>query len=268
MAGYLEPIVAFHRRRARENALHVDLHKLEIQAAEAAPPRPFRAAVAAPGLSVIAEIKRRSPSKGPLAPGLNPSAVARAYEAGGASCLSVLTDEEHFGGSMHDLADARAACELPVLRKDFTVCDADVLEARRGGADAILLIVAALTALELRDYRELAEGTGMACLIEVHDPGELEIALGSGASLIGVNQRDLNTFRVDTGRAEHVAAHIPPGVLKVAESGITGRGDVVRLERAGYDAILVGEHLVRAVDPGRALRVLRGVESGDDGASR
>jgi indole-3-glycerol phosphate synthase len=260
MAGYLDPIVAFHRRRARENARYIDLDKLEMQAAEAPAPRPFRSALRAPGTSIIAELKRRSPSKGVLAASLNPSSMARIYEAGGAACLSVLTDEEYFGGSMHDLVEARAACKLPVLRKDFTVCDADVLDARQAGADAVLLIVAALSPLELRGFRVLAESLGMACLVEVHDAAELEIALGSGAELIGVNQRDLHTFWVDRGLAEQVAEHIPAGVVKVAESGITSRADIERLAHAGYDGMLVGERLVTAPDPGAALRSLLGVE--------
>lgn len=264
MAGYLEPIIAFHRRRARESARFVDLDKLELQAAEAAPARPLRAALAAPGMSVIAEIKRRSPSKGALAPGLDPRRVARAYQDGGAACLSVLTDEEHFGGSLHDLAEARGACSLPVLRKDFTVCDADVLIARRAGADAILLIVAALSPIELRRFRVLAESLGMACIVEVHDAAELEIALGSGADVIGVNQRDLHTFDVDRELAAELAETMPAGVVRVAESGIRTRGEVERLEQTGYDAVLIGETLVTAPDPASELRSLRGVTPAAD----
>jgi indole-3-glycerol phosphate synthase len=259
MAGYLEPIVAFHRRRARESARYVDLDKLELQAAEAPPPRPFRSALTGPGTSVIAELKRRSPSKGALAPGLEPSRAASAYEDGGAACLSVLTDEAHFGGSLQDLADARSACRLPVLRKDFTVCGADVLIARRAGADAVLLIVAALSAIELRSYRELAGRLGMASIVEVHDAAEVEIALGSGADVIGVNQRDLHSFEVDRELAEHLAETMPKGVVRVAESGISTRAEVERLENAGYHAVLIGEALVKAPDPAAELRRLRGL---------
>jgi indole-3-glycerol phosphate synthase len=262
MAGYLEPIVAYHRRRAREAARYIDLDKLELQAVEAPPARPFRAALTAPGISVIAEMKRRSPSKGLLAPGLEPRQVARSYEAGGAACLSVLTDEKYFGGSLHDLGEARAACRLPVLRKDFTVCDADVLTARRAGADAVLLIVAALSPIELRSFRELAERLGMACIVEVHDAGEVEIALGSGAGVIGVNQRDLHSFDVDRRLAERLADTMPAGVVRVAESGIKTRSEVERLENAGYDAVLIGESLVTAGDPVAELLRLRGAPSG------
>jgi indole-3-glycerol phosphate synthase len=262
MAGYLEPIVAYHRRRAREAARYIDLDKLELQAVEAPAPRLFRAALTASGTSVIAELKRRSPSKGVLAARLEPRQMARAYEAGGAACLSVLTDEKYFGGSLHDLGEARAASKLPVLRKDFTVCDADVLTARRAGADAVLLIVAALSPIELRSFRELAERLAMACIVEVHDAGEVEIALGSGANVIGVNQRDLHSFEVDRHLAEQLAESMPPGVVRIAESGIRTRAEIERLEKAGYDAVLIGETLVTADDPVAELGRLRGEPAG------
>ncbi len=257
-SGYLDSIVAHHRARAEASAPALDRQRLADEAAAAAPPRPFARAVATAGISVIAEVKRRSPSKGDLAPDLDPAALASAYQAGGASCLSVLTDGPHFGGSPADLVAAREACDLPVLRKDFTVCEADVLEARAMGADAVLLIVAALEPAELGEYRALAESLGMAALVEVHDSDELETALAAGASVIGVNQRDLRTFRVDEERAVSLAALIPPGVLRVAESGIATRSDVERLAAAGYDAVLVGESLVRSEDPASALARLLG----------
>jgi indole-3-glycerol phosphate synthase len=170
----------------------------------------------------------------------------------------VLTDAEFFGGSADDLAEARAACELPVLRKDFTVSQADIYDARAMGADAVLLIAAALTTAELSAFRLLADDLDMAALVEVHDEDELERALDTGATLVGVNQRDLRTFEVDPGRAERLAAVIPPGVVKVAESGIGGRVDVALLADCGYDAVLVGESLVTSADPAVAVRMLKG----------
>lgn len=220
--------------------------------------RDFRGALAQPGLSVIAEIKRRSPSRGDLAPGAVAADLARAYEAGGAACLSVLTDEEFFGGSPDDLREARAACGLPVLRKDFTLSPIDVVEARLMGADAVLLIVAALSDAELTRLHGLATELGMAVLVEVHDEAELDRALAAGAAIVGVNQRDLRTFEVDHARAARLAARIPPGVLKVAESGIRTRDDAAACEQAGFDAVLVGESIVTSPDPAAAVRALKG----------
>jgi indole-3-glycerol phosphate synthase len=225
-------------------------------AAQRPAPRGFRGALATPGMSVIAEIKRRSPSKGDLAPDLDPALVAKAYVAGGAAALSVLTDEEFFGGSVADLAAARAAVDVPVLRKDFTVSELDVCDARVMGADAIILIVAALDDTELRRYRQLALDAGLDALVEVHDAPELDRALAAGADLIGVNQRDLKTFEIDRTLAVRLAERIPAGVVKVAESGVRDRADVAALEDAGYDAILVGESVVTADDPGAAVRGL------------
>jgi indole-3-glycerol phosphate synthase len=170
----------------------------------------------------------------------------------------VLTDVEFFGGSVEDLAEASAACDLPVLRKDFTVGEADVYDARAMGADAVLLIVSALSQPELSALRQLANDLEMAALIEVHDEDELQRALDVDAKLVGVNQRDLRTFEVDSGRAERLAEAMPPGVVKVAESGIRDADDVARLTAAGYDAILVGEVLVTSPDPVQAVRMLKG----------
>jgi indole-3-glycerol phosphate synthase len=256
VTSVLERIVATHRRAAAEDTRTLD--ELQRRALAGGPVRPFRAALAASGLSVIAEIKRRSPSKGDLAPDLDPATMTKTYADGGADCLSVLTDSEYFGGSPADVHAARLACDLPVLRKDFTVSEADVYDARAMGADAVLLIVAALTDAELVGFRQLAEQLGMAALVEVHDEDELKRAVAAGADLVGVNQRDLRTFDVDRTRAEHLAASIPPGVVKVAESGIGGAGDAAALADAGYDAILVGESLVTAADPAAAIRMLKG----------
>ena len=219
-------------------------------------PRGFRAALTGPGLAVIAEIKRRSPSKGDLAPDLDPALTAKAYAAGGAAALSVLTDVEFFGGSEADLAAARAAVDIPVLRKDFTVSELDVCDARVMGADAVLLIVAALSDAELAKLCALTRDLGMDALVEVYDDDELDRALTAGADLIGVNQRDLKTFDVDQERAARFAARMPAGVVKVAESGIRGRGDAAAMLALGYDAILVGETVVTAADPTAAVREL------------
>jgi indole-3-glycerol phosphate synthase len=208
-------------------------------------------------LAVIGEIKRRSPSKGDLFAGLDPAGVARAYEAGGASCLSVLTDGPHFGGSVEDLRAARTACSLPVLRKDFTVSQRDVLDTRIMGADCVLLIAAALEQHELLDLHELAISIGLDVLVEIHDEAELDVALQADASIVGVNQRNLVTFDVDHERAVRMAGLIPSDVVRVAESGVRDRGDAQSLRRAGYDAVLVGESLVTATDPAAAIADLR-----------
>lgn len=218
------------------------------------PARGFASSIeSTPHLAVIAEVKRRSPSKGDLAVGLDPARMATTYESAGASCVSVLTDSEHFGGSADDLTAARAACALPVLRKDFTVDARDVCDARLMGADCVLLIAAALDPGELREFHALAVDLGLDALVEVHDERELDVALGAGATLIGVNQRDLVTFRVDHERAVRMGAAFPDGVTSVAESGVRGRTDAEALRAAGYDAVLVGEHLVTAADTRAAL---------------
>jgi indole-3-glycerol phosphate synthase len=206
---------------------------------------------------VIAEIKRRSPSKGDLAIGLDPVTLAQQYEAGGAACLSVLTDVEFFGGSSADLVAARDACALPVLRKDFTVSAHDVCDARLMGADCVLLIAAALDQGELETLLALARRIGLDALIEIHDEPELQRAIDAGADLIGVNQRDLVTFTVDTARAVRMAPQMPDGVVRVAESGIAGPDDAAVLAAAGFHAVLVGEHLVTSGDPESAVTALR-----------
>ena len=206
---------------------------------------------------MIAEIKRRSPSKGDLAIGLDPVTLAQQYEAGGAACLSVLTDVEFFGGSSADLVAARDACALPVLRKDFTVSAHDVCDARLMGADCVLLIAAALDQGELETLLALARRIGLDALIEIHDEPELQRAIDAGADLIGVNQRDLVTFTVDTARAVRMAPQMPDGVVRVAESGIAGPDDAAVLAAAGFHAVLVGEHLVTSGDPESAVTALR-----------
>lgn len=223
------------------------------------PARGFRDALAGRAdLGVIAEIKRRSPSKGDLNADLDPALMAATYERGGAACLSVLTDVEHFGGSVADLRTARAACSLPVIRKDFTVSERDVLDARIMDADCVLLIAAAMEPAELAAFHALAVDVGLDVLVEIHDERELEHALSADATLIGVNQRDLVTFEVDHDRATRMAGVIPDHAVKVAESGVRGAADARSLRAAGYDAVLVGETLVTSSDPAAAIADLIG----------
>jgi indole-3-glycerol phosphate synthase len=256
VATYLDRILEVHRATAAADVRSTDL--LVEQASSMAAPRGFRAALnGAPGLAVIAEIKRRSPSKGALALDVDAAVLARHYEQGGASALSILTDEEFFGGSASDLASAREATSLPVLRKDFTVAANDVCDARLMGADAVLIIAAALDDHELKDFLSLARTLGLDVLVEIHDEAELERALAVDADLIGVNQRDLVTFAVDHERAQRMAALMPPGIVRVAESGVRDADDAAALAAAGYDAVLVGESLVTAPDPSAAVTALR-----------
>jgi indole-3-glycerol phosphate synthase len=258
MATYLDRILDRHREVAAADTR--PLEALLDEARAMAPARGFRAALArdsVASLAVISEIKRRSPSKGDLNIGLDPVQIAEMYVAGGASCLSVLTDEEFFGGSVADLQAAREASGLPVIRKDFTVCERDVLDARLMGADCVLLIAAALDTAELVAFHRLAVEVGLDVLVEIHDEAELELALAAGADLIGVNQRDLVTFQVDHERAVRMAGVIPDTAVKVAESGVRGPDDAASLRTAGYHAVLVGETLVTAADPAAALRSLR-----------
>jgi indole-3-glycerol phosphate synthase len=258
MATYLDRILVAHRATAATDPRPIDA--LLAEAGHQPAPRGFTAALrrdAGDGLAVIAEVKRRSPSKGDLAADLDPAAVAADYAAGGATCLSVLTDEDWFGGSADDLRAARAAVEVPVLRKDFTVDARDVADARIMGADAVLLIVAALDDGELADLHALATELGLDVLVEVHDEDELARALAVGATLVGVNQRDLVTFEVDTDRAVRVGAAMPEGIVRVAESGVQGPEDAARLAEAGFHAVLVGESVVTSGDRQGAVRALR-----------
>ena len=256
MATYLDRILERHRAVAAAETRSLD--DLLSDAAKSAPARGFRAALSASeSLAVISEIKRRSPSKGDLNPDLDPALMAKTYEAGGATCLSVLTDAEFFGGSVADLQTARAACALPVLRKDFTVSPFDVADARLMGADCVLLIAAAMRPCMLADLNALAVDLGLDVLVEIHDETELEAAMGAEATMIGVNQRDLYTFEVDHARALRMAKEIPAGIVKVAESGVRDADDARSLRDAGYDAILVGETLVTAADPRTTIESLR-----------
>jgi indole-3-glycerol phosphate synthase len=227
--------------------------------------RRLHGALTQPGMSVIAEFKRRSPSAGTLREGADVSEVVRAYERGGAIALSVLTEGPSFGGSLEDLRAARAACELPILRKDFIVDPYQLYEAKDAGADAVLLIVAALAAEELASLHGSARELGLDALVEVHDGEELQYALGLGADLVGINNRDLRDFSVEVGRTSRLMAQVPDGVTIVSESGIATAEQLRGLEEEGVHAVLVGESLMRSADPEVALRALgaRGAADGD-----
>jgi indole-3-glycerol phosphate synthase len=255
----LDEILAHKRRelaQARERVPADALAKRARAVSEA--PRGFRRALrTGERPRMIAELKRRSPSRGELRADFDGVACARAYAAAGAAAISVLTDARFFGGSLELLTQVRAAVTLPLLRKDFVLDAYQVDEARVFGADAVLLIAAALEPGPLRRLREHAEGLGLDALVEVHDERELEAALGAGAELIGINNRDLRSFEVDLGVTERLAGKLPEGCVVVSESGIFTPGDWVRLEAAGADAFLVGEALMREIDVGAALRRLR-----------
>ena len=248
------------RKREELPAVQASSAQLEKAAdarlAKSVSPRSFAGALSTHRPAIIAEIKQASPSKGLLSQDFQPAKTAQAYEQGGAAALSVLTDRDFFRGSLADLATARAAVNLPVLRKDFTISPLHVLEAAAHGADAILLIAAILTVREMRDFRELATRYGLDALVEVHDVEELRPALDSGARIVGVNNRNLRTFEVKLETSLELASLMPADILKVSESGIHEAGHVRQLMNAGYSAFLVGEHLMKAGDPAEALRRL------------
>ena len=258
MGTYLDEILDFHRYESRGDSRSFDA--LVEKAGEIEPTRGFKKALtASPAneMAVIAEIKKRSPSLGELVSGLIPSSVGQEYEEGGAAALSVLTDAKYFGGSSNDLREARTACDLPVLRKDFTVDLRDICDARIMGADAVLLIAAALDDYELKDFMALSGELGLDALVEVHDEAEVERALIVETQIIGVNQRDLQTFQVDTARALRIGELLPTEMTKVAESGIHSPDDIPPLHDAGYRAILVGEYLVQSEDRVKRVAGLR-----------
>ena len=272
MAAILDRIVAATRARVEESRRTADLRALERRA-ESHVPRGLRAALANPrfwqnrpevghpAIAVIAELKKASPSKGLIRASFDPQELARELEAAGAACLSVLTDEEFFQGSLENLRRASASVSIPCLRKDFIVDQFQIVEARANSADAVLLIVAALSQAELETLARGARSHGLDVLCEVHDREELRRALDAGCDLIGVNTRDLRTFKVDLQTAVDLSSHFPADVVRVAESGIHSGEDVARLREAGYNAFLVGESLMRADRPGEALRQLMAVPS-------
>ena len=258
LPGILAEIVETKRRELEPLRLRAD--ELEAALSDARPPRDFREALARPGIvSLIAECKRRSPGAGPIRPELDPAALTAGYAPAGAAALSVLTDQSYFGGSLADLRTVAAAVDVPVLRKDFTLDALHVIEARGGGADAVLLIARILDDRELDRLHTAVTALGMSALVEVHDPDELDRAVAVGADLIGINNRDLATFTTDLDTTIGLLAQLPADVVVVSESGISSRADVERLGAAGVDAILVGETLLRAPDPTAAAAGLVGV---------
>lgn len=244
----LDQIVAWKREEIARCQATMPLDTVQAAAAQAPEPRDFAAALRQPGVSLIAEIKRASPSKGPLRPDLDPVALALEYEAHGAAAISVLTDEHYFQGSLDDLRAVRRRASLPLLRKDFVLEPYQVYEARAAGADAVLLIVAALSDGDLRALHHLITTLGMAALVEVHDGVELQRALKVAPAIVGVNNRDLHTFEVNLDTTARLRPLVPAGVILVSESGVHNRADVARLAAIGADAMLIGEALVQAQD--------------------
>jgi len=260
---YLQKILDSHRQKAQND--NRDFESLYSQASDLPPVRGFRKSLikhSETGIAVIAEIKRRSPSKGNLFEELDPRLLAAEYESAGAAAISVLTDEDYFGGSKQDLIEASHNVKIPVLRKDFTVDQRDICDARIMGADAVLLIVSALDQVELKDFFNLSVELNLDPLVEVHNEKELERALSVGAKLIGVNQRDLKSFEVDPLRAMDLISKIPASVTAVAESGIDGAENARKMMEAGYSALLVGELLVKSADRAKTLSDLRNTFGG------
>ena len=259
-SSILDEIVATKRKEVAASRYRLPMEELETQASEAPPPRDFRASLAGPGpIQLIAEVKKASPSAGVIRPDFDPIAIARAYQAHGAACLSVLTDAPYFQGHLSYLARVRASVAIPLLRKDFVIDEYQVVEARMAGADAVLLIAEILDDNQLAGLQALARRWGMAALVEFHDEANLTRVLASGADLVGINNRDLRRFRTDLGLTLRLRDRIPPDVVLVAESGIKSRADAERLEAAGVSAILVGESLMRQDDIGLAVERLLGL---------
>ena len=256
MTDILWKIVDRNRPMLEERKRLIAPSDLARRAEQAPAARPYREALTRPELSVIAEIKRASPTKGLLRPDLDVSSLARSFEANGAQCLSVITEEYFFLGSLDHLREARQAVKLPLLRKDFLFDPYQVYQARSAGADAVLLIVALLELSLLRDMIALAQALGMASQVEVHDEHEVERALRAGAGIIGINNRDLRSFTVDLGTTERLMPRVPPGIVVVSESGMRSGADVRRLLAAGVHAVHIGETFMVAPDPGQALRQL------------
>jgi indole-3-glycerol phosphate synthase len=251
-----ENLVAAARRGVERRSAETPLAELERRLPRRDADRPFSEALAHPGLSVVAEFKRRSPSAGEIRPGAEVAEVVSAYERGGAVALSVLTEEEYFGGSLTDLEAARDASTLPILRKDIVVDPYQLYEAAIHGADAVLLIVATLDDLVLTQLHDEARGLDLDCLVEVHDAAELERALAVDADVIGINNRDLTDFSVDVATTHELIVDVPAGKTVVSESGIAERVQLEELRRVGVDAVLIGEALMRSPDPEAMVRAL------------
>jgi len=258
VSARLEDLVEATRARLEERRRAVPLETLREQVASAADGRPFIEALARPGTSLIAEHKRRSPSAGTIREGATVEEVVQAYERGGAAALSILTESDHFGGSLEDLKAARVASALPILRKDFHVDPYQLWEAKVAGADAVLIVVGALGADEMQELFDQAQELDLDALVEVHDEEELMCALEIDADVIGINNRDLEDFTVDITRTFDLLADVPAGKTVVSESGIVYREQIEELERVGVDAVLVGETLMRAEEPEAAVRALIG----------
>ena len=261
MPTFLETVVERTQADVAARKLRVPATELEGRLGPAPRGRPFSEGLIDEGISLIAEMKRASPSKGPIRPGASVTEVVRAYQEAGARAVSVLTEGAYFGGSLDDLVEARGACDLPLLRKDFVVDEYQLFEAVVAGADAVLLIVSALPPATLTRLHAAATALGLAVLVEVHDDAELDIALAAGARIVGVNNRDLRTLAVDTRVSERLAARMPAEVIAVSESGLRGPDDVARMQALGYRAFLIGERLMTSDDPARDLRHLTGAEA-------
>ena len=257
MSIRLEDLVQATLAAVERRKLQVPLAELERAVGSRSDEgRPFAEGLARPGTSLIAEHKRRSPSAGTIREGATCAEIVRAYERGGAAAVSVLTEEEHFGGSLADLREARAATDLPLLRKDFTVDPYMLYEARAAGADAVLLVVGSVRDKQLGELHRLADDLDLDAIVEVHRDEELEVALELDADVIGINNRDLEDFSVDIDRTFDLLADVPAGKVVVSESGIHHRAQIEQLEQVGVDAVLVGEVLMRADDPEHAVREL------------
>jgi indole-3-glycerol phosphate synthase len=256
----IEQLISAARAGVDQRRRDQPLADLEAQLHGRGEDRPFNEALVRPGLSLIAEFKRRSPSAGEIAAAANVAEQVGAYERGGAAALSVLTDEPHFGGSLDDLRSARASCDLPILRKDFIVDPYQLYEAAINGADAVLLIVRALEDSELRSLYAEARGLDLDCLVEVHDERELERALEADAEVIGINNRNLDEGTVDVATTYELMPDVPAGKTVVAESGISARAELEELERVGVDAVLIGGALMLAEDAEAKARELTGVD--------
>lgn len=258
-ATNLDGIVSRAQQRLEARKVATPLAKVVALARRQPYTRDLARALRGPRLNLIAEVKRASPSKGPLKPDLDPAALAAEYAKAGAAAISVLTEEDHFGGSLADLASVRSAVDVPLLRKDFVVDPYQVWEARAHGADAVLLIVAVLTDDELKRLLSECQRAALSALVEVHDELELERALKAGATIVGINNRDLRDFTVSLDTTRRLRPMVPDGVVVVSESGIRSRADVEILEALGVQAMLVGEALVTASQPGRKIKELLGI---------
>jgi indole-3-glycerol phosphate synthase len=258
----IEQLISVAREGVEERRSRLSQADLESRLSARQEDRPFNEALVRPGLSLIAEFKRRSPSAGDISAAADVSAQVGAYERGGAAALSVLTDERHFGGSLDDLREARAACDLPILRKDFVVDPYQLYEAAVNGADAVLLIVRALADRELREMYGQARDLDLDCLVEVHDGEELQRALELDVDVIGINNRDLDQGTVDVSMTYELMPDVPAGKTVVAESGISSRAELEELERVGVDAVLIGSALMVAPDAEAKTRELTGSDEG------